>query len=124
MIDTQIKYIADGFIRALQSTQEVIEYIDALNNYENDKELASLTERYYSLSADFQKKQYEGTLTQPEIAELRVLVSKIQNNPLNIDMINKQSRAKEILQSCNTDVSNVISMDFAKLAAPVSGCCG
>lgn len=118
MIDEQIKYIADGFIRALQSTPEIIEYLDALNNYENNKELSSLTERYYSLSADFQKKQYEGTLTQPEIAELRVLVSKIQNNPLNIDMINKQSSAKEILQSCNAGISNEISMDFAKLAAP------
>jgi len=124
MIETQIKYITDEFVRSLQSTPEVIEYIDALNNYESDMELSSLTEKYYSLSAEFQKKQYDGTLTQPEIAELRVLASRIQNNKVNKELAEKQNSVKEILRGCNATISNEISMDFAKLAAPTSGCCG
>lgn len=118
MIDIQIKNIADNFIRALQSTPEVIEYAEALTKYENDEEISSLTERYYSLSAEFQKKQYDGTLTQSEIAELRKLASKIQNNSLNIELAEKQNNIKIILQGCNAAISNEISMDFAKLAAP------
>ena len=117
MIDTQIKYIADDFIRALQSTPAVIEYLAALNKYESNEELARLTEKYYSLSAEFQKKQYEGTLTQPEIAELRRLVAEIQNNPLNKELAEKQNIVKELLQEINGVISNEISMDFAKLAA-------
>lgn len=118
MIDIQLKYIADDFVRALHSTPEVIEYLFALNNYENDKELTSLTEKYYNLSSEFQKKQYEGTLTQPEIAELRRLVAKIQDNPLNKELIEKQNTLKEILQGLSGVISSEISMDFAKLAAP------
>ena len=119
-MEKQIEKVADDFVRALQSTPAVMEYMEALNQYESDKELSNLTEKYYSLSADLQKKQYEGTLTQPEIAELRRLASRIQNNPLNRELAEKQQNVKEILQGCNDSISNEISMDFAKLAAPSS----
>ena len=118
ILDTQIKYIADNFIRSLQSTAEVIEYAEALDKFEKDEEISSLTERYNSLSADFQKKQYDGTLTQEEISELRTLASQIQNNSLNIELAEKQNSIRSILQGCNASISNEISMDFAKLAAP------
>ena len=122
MIDNQTKFVADNFIRSLQAMPEVIDYLDALSAYENDNEINSLTERYYTLSSEFQKKQYDGTLTQEEISELREIVSKIQSNPLNINLAEKQSAIKSILQECNVNISNEISMDFAKLAAP-SSCC-
>ena len=124
MIDNQTIFVADNFIRALQAMPEVIDYLDALSAYENDAEINSLTEKYYSLSGEFQKKQYEGTLTQEEINELREIVSKVQTNPLNINLVEKQNALKNILQECNAAISNEISMDFAKLAAPASGCCG
>lgn len=122
MIDNQTKFVADNFIRSLQAMPEVIDYLDALSAYENDNEINSLTERYYTLSSEFQKKQYDGTLTQEEISELREIVSKIQSNPLNINLAEKQNAIKSILQECNVNISNEISMDFAKLAAP-SSCC-
>jgi len=122
MIDTQLKNIADNFIRSLQSIPEVIEYLTALESYENDEEIKILTDKYYSLSAEFQKKQYDGTLTQEEINELRTIVTKIQTNPLNLNLAEKQNNIKSILQECNVNISNEISMDFAKLAAP-SSCC-
>ena len=123
-MDNQTIFVADNFIRALQAMPEVIDYLDALSAYENDAEINSLTEKYYSLSGEFQKKQYEGTLTQEEINELREIVSKVQTNPLNINLVEKQNALKNILQECNAAISNEISMDFAKLAAPASGCCG
>ncbi|MFN7015471.1 MAG: YlbF family regulator, partial [Bacteroidia bacterium] len=122
MIDNQTKFVADNFIRSLQAMPEIIDYLDALSAYENDNEINSLTERYYTLSSEFQKKQYDGTLTQKEISELRQIVSKIQSNPLNINLAEKQNDIKSILQECNVNISNEISMDFAKLAAP-SSCC-
>lgn len=122
MIDTQTKFIADNFIRSLQAMPEVMEYLDALSNYENDKEINSLTEKYYTLSGEFQKKQYDGTLTQEEISELRSIGTVIQTNPLNINLAEKQNNIKSILQECNENISREIMMDFAKLAAP-SSCC-
>ena len=123
-MEKQIEYVADDFVRALQSVPEIIEYLDALSKYENNEEINNLTEKYYSLANEFQKKQYEGTLTQEEINELREIGSKVQNEPLNINLTEKQNAIKNILQECNAVISNEISMDFAKLAAPASGCCG
>lgn len=122
MIDNQTKFIADNFIRSLQAMPQVMDYLDALSAYENDSEINNLTEKYYTLSGEFQKKQYDGTLTQEEISELREITSKIQTNPLNINLAEKQNNIKSILQECNEAISNEISMDFAKLAAP-SSCC-
>ncbi|HMU43030.1 MAG TPA: YlbF family regulator [Ignavibacteriaceae bacterium] len=118
MIDNQIKYVADNFIRSLQAIPEVIEYLTALESYENDEEIKNLTDKYYSLSSEFQKKQYDGTLTQEEINELRTIGTKIQNNALNLNLAEKQNAIKSILQECNATISNEISMDFAKLASP------
>lgn len=122
-MEKQIEYVADDFVRALQSVPEVIEYLDALSKYENDEEINNLTEKYFSLANEFQKKQYEGTLTQEEINEIRTIASQIQNDPLNTELTKTQNQIKEILQQCNVTISNEISMDFAKLAAPASGCC-
>ncbi len=121
-MEKQIEHVADEFVRALQSTPVVIEYIEALVNMESNKEITNLKEKYYSLSAEFQKKQYDGTLIQDEINELRALASKIQNNTLNVELADKKNLLKIILLGCNANISNEIAMDFAKLAAP-SGCC-
>lgn len=121
-MEKQIEYVAEEFVRALQATPVVTEYTEALAKVEGNEEISNLTEKYYSLSAEFQKKQYDGTLTQEEINELRTLASKIQNNALNVELADKQNLLKIILQGCNANISNEISMDFAKLSAP-SGCC-
>lgn len=123
-MEKQIEYVANDFVRALQSVPEVIEYLDALSKYENDEDINNLTEKYSLLTNEFQKKQFEGNLTQEEIDEIRTIASQIQNNPLNNELTKKQNQIKEILQQCNVTISNEISMDFAKLAAPASGCCG
>ncbi len=122
MIDEQTKYIADDFVRTLQSAPEIIDYLSAIKSYNNDEELIKLTEKYYELSSDFQRKQYDGTLTQQEIAELRMLAKEIQSNPLNQSLFEKQAIVKDFLQNINQILSNEISMDFAKFAAP-SSCC-
>ena len=121
-MEKQIEYVADEFVRALQSIPVVIEYTEALAKAENNEEILRLTEKYNYFAADFQKKQYDGSLTQEEINELRALASKIQNNALNVELADKKNLLKIILLGCNANISNEIAMDFAKLAAP-SGCC-
>ena len=117
-MEKQIEYVADDFVRALQATPEVIGYTEALAKFENNEEITRLTEKYDSLALDFQRKQYDGTLTQEEINELRTLALKIQKNSFNTELDEKENLLKNILKGCNATISNEISMDFAKLAAP------
>lgn len=122
-MDNQIKSIADQFVNKLFAMPEVIEYNETLNKYENNEEIKSLTAKYDSLSVDFQRKQYDGTLTQEEINEMRSIVNKIRSNPLENEIQNKQAELVGVLQECNDEISSVLSMDFAKIAAPSSSCC-
>lgn len=118
IVEKQIEYLANDFIRALQAMPQVNEYIEAYYNFINDTEIVALTEKYNLLSVEFREKQYEGTLTQEEISELRMLTSEIHGNIINIKYAEKQNNLKIILRECNVSISNEISMDFAKLAAP------
>ncbi|MHB1686424.1 MAG: YlbF family regulator [Ignavibacteriaceae bacterium] len=122
-MNNQIKSIADQFVNRLFAVPEVIEYNETLGKYENNEEIKSLTGRYNSLAVDFQKKQYDGSLTQEEINEMRSIVSKLRSHPLENEIQNKQSELVGVLHECNDEISSVINMDFAKIAAPSSGCC-
>ncbi len=122
-MDNQIKLIADQFVNRLFAVPEVIEYNEALDKYENNEEIKSLTKKYNSLAAGFQKKQYDGSLTQEEITEMRSLVNSIRSNPLENEIQDKQAQLVSILQECNDEISSILTMDFAKVAAPSSSCC-
>lgn len=122
-MDNQIKIIADQFVNRLFALPEVIDYNETLDKYENNEEIKSLKEKYNSLAADFQKKQYDGTLTQEEINEMRTIVNKIRSNILELEVQEKQAALVGILQECNDEISSVLNMDFAKIAAPSTGCC-
>ncbi len=122
-MDNQIKSIADQFVNRLYAVPEVLEYNDALNKYENNEEIQTLIKKYNSLAVDFQRKQYDVTLTQEEITEMRSLVNSIRSHPLEIDVQNKQQLLVDILRECNDEISSVLNMDFAKIAAPSSSCC-
>ena len=122
-MDNQIKSIADQFVNRLFAVPEVIEYNEAINKYENNEEIQTLTEKYNSLAAGFQQKQYDGSLTQEEITEMRSLVNSIRSNPLEKEIQDKQAQLVSILQECNDEISSVLTMDFAKVAAPSSSCC-
>lgn len=117
-MEKKIEYVADYFVNALNSLPEVIEYTEALKKYKNDEDVTQLSDEYFSLSQNFQKKQYEGTLTQEEISQLRLVAAKLQNNPLNIELAEKQRELVMVLQECNYEISNIAGLDFAKLAAP------
>ncbi len=122
-MDNQIKSIADQFVNRLFAVPEVIEYNEAINKYENNEEIQTLTEKYNSLAAGFQQKQYDGSLTQEEITEMRSLVNSIRSNPLENEIQDKQAQLVSILQECNDEISSILTMDFAKVAAPSSSCC-
>jgi len=119
-MEKKIEYVADYFVNALNALPEVMEYTEALSRYENDEEVTQLSDKYFSLAQTFQKKQYEGTLTQEEIAELRLVAAKLQNNPLSIELAEKQRELVKVLQECNYEISNIAGMDFCKAGGSVS----
>ena len=74
MIDITVQESADEFVRVLAESAVVSAFQDAKASLEGDKELSALRNQHARMSRQFRSKQFDGTLTQEEISELRTLV--------------------------------------------------
>lgn len=118
-----IKLSANQFADALKESYPVREYIKAVDNYKNDEEINQLTEKYYTMSADFQKIQKERNITQEERDEMKSIIDNLNSHILTSNVKNAENKMLDLLIKCNDEISAVINMDFANLAAPSSSCC-
>ncbi|VAX28985.1 hypothetical protein MNBD_IGNAVI01-3079 [hydrothermal vent metagenome] len=123
-MNNQIKLSADQLADAIKESEEVREYIKAVDDYNNDEEINSLIEKYYSMNTDFQKIQKARTLTQEERDNMKSIVDRLNSNQLTSNVQNVENKMLDLLIECNGEISAVINMDFAKLAAPSTSCCG
>ncbi len=115
-MNSQLANIADDFVRKLFSIQEVIEYSEALEKYNNDLNLKSKIGRYNKLVEEIQNNQKSGNASTELVRELNSISTELQFDPLYKLIIEKQIKLKTFLQKCNDEISSAIGMDFARLA--------
>jgi len=118
-----IKLSANQFADALKESYPVREYIKAVDNYKHDEEINQLTEKYYTMNTDFQKIQKERNITQEERDEMKSIIDNLNSHILTSNVKNAENKMLDLLIECNDEISAVINMDFAKLAAPSTSCC-
>lgn len=115
-MDTQLANIADDFVKKLFSIQEVIEYSEAIEKYNQDTKLKSKIERYNKLVEEIQANQKMGKDSTELVKELNSISTELQFDPLYKEIIERQIKLKTFLQKCNDEISSAIGMDFARLA--------
>lgn len=111
-------------VDALKESYSVRKYLKSVDDYKNDEEINQLIEKYYMMSSDFQKIQKERNLTQEEKDEMKSIVNSLNSNHLTAKVKNSENKMLDLLVECNGEISTVINLDFAKLAAPSTSCCG
>ncbi len=82
--------------------------------------MRDLTQSQTSLRA----RQSNGSLSQADIAQFRILQAEVQDNQLITGYIQAQNEAIAYLQQINQEISQWLGMDFAALARRPSSCCG
>lgn len=110
---------AEALARALRDSQEWRAYSHAQEAAEKDAQLSGWLSRYQQLNqADF------GDPTGRTMSELTTLRDQIQRNPLYRQQQDAGAGLVAALQDANRIISAGLGLDFAKNAAPRSGCCG
>lgn len=121
-MDMQIKLAAEEFIRFFRSSQVMQQFQAARERYNKDSEVSQLRNQFMALTRELQQKQYNSTLTQEEISRYKTLQQTIGSHPISREFAQAQQQLVELLQACNTGMSEVLGFDFAATAAPAASC--
>ena len=112
------------FAEALCGNRVISGFLEAKDDFDTDGELVVLRDEFAALMKRFQEKQFDGTLTQEDIAALRAAQSKVNTHPVTTRFVSARNEAMAVLRDCNTAMSELLGIDFAAAAAPAGSCCG
>ncbi len=90
--------------------------------FESNSELYALRLEYTRLVHELRTKQSEGTLVEEDVAELRTLEHTVNDHEVTKELSEAQIRMVEVLQRCNTVISERLGFDYASSAATQRSC--
>lgn len=122
MISIELQNTADAFVAALETDETVSIYREAKHRFDEDEKLQQLRATYSEQLPGLQEKQAAGTLTQEDINGLRSLQQEVNEHPATVEMLRAQGSATEVLQECNTVISEILGFDFSATAASAGAC--
>jgi cell fate (sporulation/competence/biofilm development) regulator YlbF (YheA/YmcA/DUF963 family) len=122
MISIELQNTADAFVAALETDETVSIYREAKRRFDDDEKLQQLRATYSEQLPGLQEKQAAGTLTQEDINGLRSLQQEVNEHPATVEMLRAQESATEVLQECNTVISEILGFDFSATAASAGAC--
>lgn len=99
MIDSQLQRAAEEFIRHVKSSQLVQEYLTAQKNFQKHPDVKKLREAFASLSQEFYQKQVNGTLTQEDIATLRMAQQQLNVHPITMQFASSRQALLMIVRT-------------------------
>lgn len=122
MIDRAVQESADEFVRVLAASPVVSAFQEATASLEGDEELTALRNQHVKMTEQFRSKQFDGSLTQEDISNLRAMFERVSKHPLNVQFAAARNEALRLLGSCNEAMSSLLGFDFAANAAPAAAC--
>jgi len=125
-LDTLTPQLRDAIMAlgaAINGLPELQAYREATSRMQADVDTMNLIEHLQHLQAELRVKQARGPLTREDIARLRHLQQALQAQPTFIALMTAQQQAQACLPPINEEISQMLGIDFAALAAP-AGCCG
>lgn len=124
-LSPSLQQTLDAFAEALLASEQSETFVNARAAFEGDETAIDLMTRLNTLSYELSRKQHAGTIEQHEIAQNQGIQQEFVNNPVVAELEQRERMLVELLRSCNDEISGVLSLDFAKDAAPASSCgCG
>lgn len=121
-METVLEKAAHGFTAALKADPAVKSFFAAREAYEANEEVYNMRMKYTQLVHDLRIKQTEGSLTEEDVAELRALEEQVNAHEATRALSSAQAKTIELLQSCNTAISERVGFDYASSAAAPKSC--
>jgi cell fate (sporulation/competence/biofilm development) regulator YlbF (YheA/YmcA/DUF963 family) len=111
---------AERLATTLAGVEPIAAFRQAKKRLEADPNAGELLERFQSVQADLRVRQARGTITQADVTRLRMLQRAVQSNQLIVEYAEAQQAATAYLPEINQEISQLLGVDFASLAGPVS----
>ena len=120
---TKVMESAREFGQALADCDECRAVKEGQETLRKDKEASKLLSDYQSTQRSIQTaRMWGGKTAKDELEELRKLEEKINSNGIIQNLLDAQKRQQEVLGSLNTEVSNLLGINFASNSS-AGGCC-
>lgn len=120
---TKVMESAREFGEALADCDECRAVKEGQETLRKDKEASKLLSDYQSTQRSIQMNQmWGGRIAKDELNELRSLEAKVKSNKIIKNLLDAQTRLQEMLGSLNTEVSNLLGINFASNSS-AGGCC-
>ena len=110
------------FARKIGEEPATRRLFEAREAFESNSELYALRLDYTRLVHDLRTKQSEGTLVEEDVAELRTLEQKVNGHEVTKELSEAQAHMADVLQRCNTVISERLGFDYASSAAAQRSC--
>ncbi len=122
IIPNQMKEALEALRGNLQASEVFVRYQNASACLNKDRPSRLLLETLSKTQADIRQKQAQGSVTQKEIDNLHRIQEQVQNNGVIMEYANTQQEAVKFLREVNTEISQLLGIDFASFTRR-SGCC-
>ena len=106
----------DGLIQNLLASEPFLAYQQSRVQMKSNSQAQTLIERLSALQTELRRKQTNGSVTQADIEELRVVQTQVQSNATLIAYASTQQDAVNFLREINQEISQLLGVDFAILA--------
>jgi len=122
ILTPQLRDAISALGAAIKQLPELQAYREATARMDADADTMNLIEHLQLLQAELRVKQADGPVTQDDVARLRHLQQAVQSQPTFIALMTAQQAAQACLPPINQEISQMLGIDFAALAAPASCC--
>lgn len=116
----EVKQAAQVLGDALKNTPPLRSYADAAAKMAADTRATALLDELERVQADFRVRQSNGGISQADITRLRQLQHQVQTHPTISEFFEAQQVATAFFPAVNQEISQLLGIDFASLAAPAS----
>lgn len=120
---TKVMETAREFGEVLANCEECRAVEQAEEALRKDTQAGKLLSDYQSTQRSIQMaRMWGGRVPKDELDKLRGLETKIISNQIIKNLLDAQKRLQEMLGNLNTEISNLLGIDFASNSS-VGGCC-
>jgi len=120
---TKVMETAREFGEALANCEECLAVERAEEALRKDSQARKLLSDYQSTQRSVQMaRMWGGRIAKDELDGLRSLEAKINSNQIIKNLLDAQKRLQEMLGNLNTEISDLLGIDFASNST-VGGCC-
>ncbi|THB67977.1 MAG: YlbF family regulator [Spirochaetaceae bacterium] len=119
-----IQDATEAYIKGLKGTSQYEEYLVAQSHYSSNQELVDLRTQYADLVEQIQRKQAAEEEFHEDVDKVREIQRQVGQHPVTLEVIRSQKILQSLLRDCNQQMTSVLGIDFAGIAAPRHECGG